>query len=83
MSITSFNITKSIDALGSKSQKEQMKAKQEHHVQKKHNVLKIILEQSDFFCQDADNFSNQTELLGHFFDPILAHFGEGVGFDLT
>ncbi len=40
MSLTRFNITMSTDALGSKSQKEQMKAKQEHHVQKKYNVLK-------------------------------------------
>ena len=83
MGIMRYNMTKFRDDLGTKSVKEQMKAKQEHHDQKKHNVLKVILEQSDFFWQDTGNFFNQTELLGHFLDPKLAYFGDVDGFDFT
>lgn len=82
MGLTKFNIIKSRDALGSNSLKEQTKEKQEHHDQKKHNVLKVIFEQSDYFWQDT-GFSSQTELLGYFLDPKLVHLGDVDGFDFT
>lgn len=64
--------------------KEGIKAKQEHHDQKKNQVFKAVFEEANSFWQ-GDIFSSKTELLGQFIDPNLANLVDGFtgGFDFN
>ncbi len=84
MGLHRFNITRSRDALGGEPVKGAMKAKQEHHDQKKHNVFKAIFEEATSFWY-GDSFFDKTELLGQFLDPNLTNLVDGLtgGFEFS